>query len=409
MTNSETKSPTSTAVPRLDGVRVLVLLAGAELFGAERANIEVFRSLREVGLQARLLTSKKFGGAQIEPELRRQGFEFVPTAFGYFWGKYLFGREFYSWFRNLYGLLAVNWRVWREARKFKATHLYAMSVTHFSYASVAFAWLGLPVIYRAGDELPGQTIFHRWLRRRLIGCTSRLVANSEFIARSCVSAGMSAEKIRVIHNAPPVREAGGEPQLPDVPPGAAVVVFVGQLSEHKGVLVLIEAAERMVRAGQNVVFWLVGAPGWDEEEFAQLKLRVADAGLGGRVVFAGYQKNVAAWLARAEVHVCPSLFEEPSANVVMEAKLAGKPSVVFPSGGLPELVEQGVDGLVCREKTSAALVAGLEFFTNDPARCAAAGAAARRSLAEKFSREKYVGAWAEVFLATRGGKMRDSR
>ena len=385
----------------LAGVRVLVLFAGAELFGAERANLEVFRSLKELGLQARFLTHQKFGAAQVEPELTRQGFEFVPTRFGYYWGKYLFGREFYLWFVNLFGLLAVNWRVWREARKFRATHLYAMNTMHFSYASVAFAWLGLPVVYRAGDELPTYTRVHRWLTRRLIACTSVLVANSEFIRQSCGRAGMVAEKIQVIHNTPALRETGAQPSLPLVPSGAAVVVFVGQLAKHKGVLVLLEAAEQMLRAGQNVVFWLVGEPGWDEGQFAQLKARVAATGLDERVVFTGYQKNVAAFLARADVHVCPSLFAEPSANVVMEAKLAGKPSVVFPSGGLPELVTSGVDGFICREKTATALVEGLEFFTGNLTRAVAAGTAARRSLDEKFSHQKFVDAWVEVFLATR--------
>ena len=61
-------------MPRLDGMRVLVLFGGTDWFGQERANLEVFRCLRELGLQARFVTCGKFGAQVIQPELTRLGF-----------------------------------------------------------------------------------------------------------------------------------------------------------------------------------------------------------------------------------------------------------------------------------------------------------------------------------------------
>jgi len=68
-------------IPRLDGFRVLVLFGGSELFGQERANIEVFRNLAELGLKARFVTSSKWGHKAIQPALDRLGFEWIFCKF----------------------------------------------------------------------------------------------------------------------------------------------------------------------------------------------------------------------------------------------------------------------------------------------------------------------------------------
>ena len=108
-------------------------------------------------------------------------------------------------------------------------------------------------------------------------------------------------------------------------------------------------------------------------------------------------------LERSDIHVCPSLEIEPLSNVVLEAKLCGKPSVVFPTGGLPELIEHRVDGYICQDQTVEALIEGIEYFVTDTNSRLAAGAAARRSLEEKFGEERFRRQWTEVFLTTAGG------
>ncbi|MFP5378403.1 MAG: glycosyltransferase [Vicinamibacteria bacterium] len=103
-------------------------------------------------------------------------------------------------------------------------------------------------------------------------------------------------------------------------------------------------------------------------------------------------------MAAAAVHCCPSRPEqrEGLAGVVLEAKLAGVPSVVTPTGSLPELVRHGVDGWIAGDCTVEALVDGLRHFLVDEATRAAAGEAARRSL-DGFSEARFAANWARVF------------
>src|SRR5204863_6146229 len=115
------------------------------------------------------------------------------------------------------------------------------------------------------------------------------------------------------------------------------------------------------------------------------------------ITFWGYREDIATFLAQTDVHVCPSLFPDPLPNVVGEAKLAAIPSVVFPVGGLPELIEHEVTGYVCRDSTKEALIEGLEYFLHNPDKRKAAGLAARERFEKHFGFARFQQQWADVF------------
>lgn len=385
------------SLPRLDGVRVLVLFGGSELFGQERANIEVFQVLAKLGLKARFVISSRWGNAQIRPELEKRGFEVTTAPFGFHWGRYLFGRYFYYFFRNLSGLLITSWRVWREAHRWQATHLYAPNWAHYTYAAPGMMLLGLPLVFRAGDELPQQTWFHRWICRRLFHRVRKLVCNAEFLRSRMIRAGLSAEKVCVIYNHPPRRLEASRISAPEIPPEAVVILYVGQIAEHKGVSLLIEAAIRLLQAKRNCVLWLAGDSIWGEKLREVLEARVREAGYAERVRFLRYVPEVSGLFQKADIHVCPSLGNEASPNVIFEAKQEGVPSVVFASGGIPELINHGVNGYICSEKTVEALQQGIMWFLDRPEERQRAGAAARRSLEDSFGEERFTRQWAGIF------------
>jgi glycosyltransferase involved in cell wall biosynthesis len=142
--------------------------------------------------------------------------------------------------------------------------------------------------------------------------------------------------------------------------------------------------------------------GWVSNSYTgyreKLRARAAATDLAGRVSFLGYREDVPGLLAGASIHCCPSLpaQREGFGVVNIEAKQAGIPSVVFPTGALPEIVAHGVDGWLCDSPTAAALAEGIEYFLADPVRLERAGLAARASL-ERFSRERFAEAWWRVF------------
>src|SRR5207244_3016368 len=135
-----------------------------------------------------------------------------------------------------------------------------------------------------------------------------VICNARFLADKFTALGLAADKLRVIYNHPPQRENTSADRLPEVPPGAVVVVFVGQISEHKGAAVLAGAAKRMLSAGQNIVFWLVGESTWGNPLAEELERDVANADFEARIRFLGYRKDVPEVLREAHIHVCPSIW-----------------------------------------------------------------------------------------------------
>jgi glycosyltransferase involved in cell wall biosynthesis len=226
------------------------------------------------------------------------------------------------------------------------------------------------------------------------------VANSDYIARELRAVGVCAPRLAVIPNAPFERSVS--------PPAARTrdlrrVVYVGQIIPEKGVLPLLDAIGLLVARGHDVRLDIAGEiDGWAPAEVAEyrqaVRSRAAAHDLAGRVRFLGWRDDVETVLAEAGLHCCPSQPEqrEGFGNVVVEAKRAGVPSVVCPSGALPEMVEHLRDGWVASGFDATAIAEGLEWFLVDDARWRAASHEARRS-SRRYDPQVFAREWQALF------------
>lgn len=381
----------------LGGVRILALFGGAHLFGQERANLEVMRTVNMAGAEVRLIVDERYVGGEIDDELTRLGFPFTRGRFTVHWHYAI--RNPRHFFFNLSALRSTARALRQEIRDWRPTHLYLMNWNYFASGFFAFRSTRVPLIFRAGDLLPDHSPFHRWLTRQLLRRARLVVCNSEFLKRDMMRLGAPAAQLRVIHNHPPLRPAASKPEPPPATQGITVL-FIGQVARHKGVVVLVDSVREMISAGNDITLWIAGESTWGDPLEKQLEQAVARDNLQGRVVFLGKRGDIPELLARADIHVCPSVVDDPSPNVILEAKRAGVPSVAFPAGGIPELIEHRVDGFLCRETSQEALIEGLTYFVHDPAVRQAAGRAARLSYETTFGFPRFQREWADVFRDT---------
>jgi glycosyltransferase involved in cell wall biosynthesis len=188
-------------------------------------------------------------------------------------------------------------------------------------------------------------------RARAVLCVSEALADA---ARSC-----GARDVRVIRNGVEIPDRVGAEAEP------AEVLFAGRLSPEKGIEELVAATQGMnlVVAGDGPLRELVpSALGFvPHEELARL-------------------------YARAAVVVLPS-YREGLPLCVLEAMAHGRPVVASAVGGIPELVEEGVSGLLVPPGDVAALRAALERLLADPILRRRMGRAARRRVAELCARD----------------------
>jgi glycosyltransferase involved in cell wall biosynthesis len=138
-----------------------------------------------------------------------------------------------------------------------------------------------------------------------------------------------------VHAADPQRVATIRVELG----GGPIVGHVGALQDHhKGQSILIAAFLHLVETYPDARLVLVGA-GPDQESFQKL------ARNDPRIVFAGFQEDVGAWLAAMDVFAFPSR-EEGLGSSVLDAMLLGVPVVSSAAGGLPELIGAEQRGLL---------------------------------------------------------------
>jgi colanic acid/amylovoran biosynthesis glycosyltransferase len=231
-----------------------------------------------------------------------------------------------------------------------------------------------------------------------------LVCNCQFLRQRFEKLRRRPQRIDVIYNHPPQRAAAGKigslPASPRVSNDTALLLYVGQITEAKGVSLLIEAAMQLIKRGADLALWVVGDDRWGNLR-TRLEQQVEERGFYDSIRFLGYRDDVGELFQDAALHVCPSIWEDPSPNVIFEAKLAGVPSVVFPVGGVPELIEDKVDGFVCQESTVESLCEGIMHFVDEAVALEDAGYAARRSLDERFGHVRYCEEWREVFSRCR--------
>ena len=378
--------------------RVLVIFGSIPLLGHERGNIQVFNALKERGVEALFVTHKEYGHEHIQPELDRLGHRWTVATYPRLFSR---GMNLQTWATRLRSTAQGLIEFWRIGRGFKPTHVHVGHEMHFLMMLPAIRLLGVPVIYRLGDA-PQQhrRLFQFLWRHVIIPQVDRFVCVSEYIRDLLIEAGAPPEKVRVIYSYPSKRSADLTlAPVPAEPFDGSTVLYMGQLTSDKGVDLLIEAAVALCRERDDVRFLIAGDYTW-QNPFAEALIEQVEAlGLAERIRFLGYVEDVPDLLAAADVHVCPSVWEEPLSNTVVEAKKAGLPSVIFRSGGLPELVEHKRDGFVCCEKTAAALRVGIKHYLQAGlAATHEAGACARSSLERLgITEQAFADAWLAVY------------
>ncbi|MBP7950720.1 MAG: glycosyltransferase family 4 protein [Verrucomicrobiales bacterium] len=377
-------------------------LNGLELFGHEKGNIEVFHALRELGAKVCVGVNASDNGGAVGRHLQDLGFAIFPLPFRPQWSLQWLKKE-----GPMYGLRHLG-AVWqcsrsfsREIRKFQPTHIQLGSELAYSFLSLALAChRRIPLIWRMGDCPPVESPFNFRIWKAGMGRTTRVVANSEYVRASAVAAGVDAQRISRIYNLAPMIPSGESSKPPPLRDHEFAIMYVGAISEHKGVMTLIDAFAKVVADHQGARLWLLGASRWDGDFRTAVVARVQELGLERFVFWAGQVTDVDGWFRWGSLHVCPSIWEEPSANVVMEAKRAGLPSVVFPSGGLPEMIRHGVDGYVCEEKTVESLTSAMNGMLANLERTKTMGVAARADYEDRFGPERFRQEWAEIYTST---------
>ena len=204
-----------------------------------------------------------------------------------------------------------------------------------------------------------------WLQRS--GKPDAIVAVSEFIKGQYVEAGFPPDRIMVAHLG--IDTALFQPrQEPHVKDNSLEVVFAGQLWEGKGPQVLVDALGRLRQREPDLELRL-RIIGEGTEAFKQyLRTQIQKHGMEDRTVFDGFvpQPVVAERLRKADIFVLPSIWDEPFSVILVQAMASGTPVIATTSGGTPEALVDGVEGILIPPQDADVLAGAVLRLARNP-------------------------------------------
>jgi glycosyltransferase involved in cell wall biosynthesis len=283
---------------------------------------------------------------------------------------------------------------WRLSRLFNRTRPDVVHA-HDPHA-VAMAALGLSmstldpppalVASRRVDFRLKKNSFSRWKYRQVDAFVCASAAIADILAKD----GVGPARIVTIHEGIDVeRIARTEPASVHaelwLPAHAPVVGSIGALVEHKGHRHLIDAAAIVVRQVPDARFVVFG----EGPLRPALEQQIRHLHLEKHVFLPGFRPDVIGFLKRFDLFVMCSEMEGLGTSI-LDAMAAGRPVVGTRTGGIPEVVDDGVTGILVPPSDPHALAAAISMLLEDPAARERMGAAGWTRVRERFTMERMV-------------------
>ncbi len=164
-------------------------------------------------------------------------------------------------------------------------------------------------------------------------------------------------------------------------PREAFILNVGHIARRKGQRTLCAAFIGITERHRDWHLWLVGDP-TEKDIVNEIQFMAKQSGLADRVDLPGERNDISGLLARAGIYVQPS-YEEALGLALQEAMFAGCPVIGTTVGGIPELIDHGVNGLLVPPGNPTALAQAIDKFIDNPELRERLGQAAHESVVAK--------------------------
>ena len=352
--------------------RVLALHPVADSYGSDRAFLSNVLAMRHHGLDVRVMIAEP---GPLEDELAAHGLASTRLHAPVLRKSLLRPSELGRL------VLVTPWRIASLARTFRRARadLAYVNTATLPHCIVAARLCGLPVVCHVHElESSIPRTLSRAVTLPLLGATSVLAnsrATAEHLRRDWPVLG---RRTAVVYN-------GIRAPRTLRPPRGVVrrIGVVGRLSARKGQDIAVAAVSALLHRGLDIELILVGDCFSGYESFED-EVRRAAQQWPDRIEMAGYRSDVWQVYEDLDLVLVPSRLE-PFGNVAVEAALAGRPVIAARVGGLPEIVRDGVTGVLIEPDDADALARAIAGMVDDPMLTASYGRAAAADAALRFS------------------------
>jgi glycosyltransferase involved in cell wall biosynthesis len=280
-------------------------------------------------------------------------------------------------------------RLRRTLASLRADVVHTHLVHADGYGALASLGSRWALVSTKHNDDPFRTGAYRFVERALTRRTQRVIAITHSLARFVVEkVGLPADKIEVVHyglDEPPAPWGEGA----DPPGDGRLLVAVARLVEQKGLDVAVHA---LTELPADVRLAALG----EGPERARLEALAGELGVADRVLLPGRVGDVGAWLRRADVVVHPARWEG-FGLALLEAMLVAKPVVASAVSSIPEIVADGVTGVLVPPEDPDALAAAIAPLLEDGALAERLGRAGLARARSEFSVDRMASSTLSVY------------
>jgi glycosyltransferase involved in cell wall biosynthesis len=250
------------------------------------------------------------------------------------------------------------------------------------------------------------------VERRLARLVNAFIYISTAVEQAYREGGIRAERGEVVHNPIDVeafaRSYSADRNHPNGDLRAElglddqdrVVSNVGRLCWWKGHDDFLRAMAEVRRSQPNAKALIVGSAdstSQNQTYYRRLQQLATDLRLSNHVVFTGFRADIPRVMAASDVVVHSASEPEPFGRVVAEAMAAGRPVVATAGGGVLDMVEDGVTGLLVPPGDVTSMAKAIEHFLQDREQARIISQRAQRRARERFSVERHVTAVQRIY------------
>jgi glycosyltransferase involved in cell wall biosynthesis len=204
------------------------------------------------------------------------------------------------------------------------------------------------------------------------------ICNSKVAAKTLSHrAGVPVEKLSVIYNGLDWLSQRDAQRSSDAPN----VIVLANLSPRKGHAEFLDVVQAVCKQIPAAHFFFVGR----DDMHGELASEILRRGIEGQITLTGYQPEVAPWLNKARLMVLPSKWGEGCPTSVLEGFAHNLPVVAYRIDGIPELISDGIDGILVSPGDSAGLESAILKLLKATQLAAEMGAKGRAKVEERFT------------------------
>jgi glycosyltransferase involved in cell wall biosynthesis len=297
----------------------------------------------------------------------------------------------------------------RVVREHRIDIIHSFQTSSAPYALAVSRRTGIPHIIQFRNTYDDRS---HYLRYRLHKARVLLALSDSMMARFVALAGAAARRDQrrvVIPNGIDVEEYRRRGQARNIrqdlglAPDQPVIGIVGTLGPRKDSLMALEVARLVARHRPEARFLFVGGFG-DEEYRRQVIAKIDELGLGEVCILAGHQEEAAPWFRSIDL-LLHTAWREGHAKVFNEAMVFARPIVASRITGTVDVIEDGVNGILCEPGDAAAFATALDSLLASPARRMEMGDAGRRRVETRFSSERSLNMLADLYTQVAGGEI----